>query len=62
MESKKGRWEGTILAFAIIFTVLIGLGNLLAAVFEGAVPWVIILVMTIAITIGINYIPRHKQR
>ncbi|NOK61881.1 MAG: hypothetical protein GFH27_549289n424 [Chloroflexi bacterium AL-W] len=62
MQSKKIRWEASILAFAIIFTVLIGTGNILAAVFDGAVPWVIILVVTVAITIGINYIPRRDQR
>jgi hypothetical protein len=63
MEKKSSGWEGPILAFAMIFTVLIGLANVAVAILDrGSVPWLIILLVSIGVAIGLRYIPRQSKQ
>lgn len=50
MQSHQPSWEGTILAFALIFTVLLGVVYAIAIVFRFAVPWLAILILSIVVT------------
>jgi antibiotic biosynthesis monooxygenase (ABM) superfamily enzyme len=55
------RWEGTILAFAMIFTVLLGVVYGVAGVFKFAVPWLAILILSIAVTLVLRYFGRRQM-
>jgi hypothetical protein len=54
MQSHRPGWEGTILAFAMIFTVLLGAVYAVAIVFRFAVPWLAILVLSIVVTAALR--------
>jgi hypothetical protein len=60
MRPQQPRWEGLILAFVLIFTVLLGVVYSVAVVFRFAVPWLAILIASAAITFGLAYVRRHK--
>jgi|HigsolmetaAR201D_1030396.scaffolds.fasta_scaffold09590_2 hypothetical protein len=50
MPSNQPSWEGTFLAFALIFTALLGAMYAIANVYRFSIPWVAILLISIAIT------------
>jgi Flp pilus assembly protein TadB len=45
MPEKSPGWEGTILAFVMIATVLIGVAYSIALVYATPIPWAILLVI-----------------
>jgi len=54
-------WEGTILAFAMIFTVLLGAVYGVAVVFKSAVPWLAILILSVAAALALRYFGRRQM-
>src|SRR5436309_417826 len=60
MCSKQPGWEGTILAFAIIFTVLLGAVYGVAVVFKFAIPWLAILILSLVGTLALRYTQRRR--
>ena len=54
-------WEGTILAFAMIFTVLLGAVYGVAVVFKSAVPWLAILILSVAAALALRYFGRRRM-
>jgi hypothetical protein len=54
-------WEGTILAFAMIFTVLLGAVYGVAVVFKFAVPWLAILILSVAAALALRYFGRRQM-
>ena len=54
-------WEGTLLAFAMIFTVLLGTVYGFAAVFKFAVPWLAILILSVAAALALRYFGRRRM-
>jgi hypothetical protein len=54
-------WEGTILAFAMIFTVLLGVVYGVAVVFKFAVPWLAILILSVVATLALRYFGRRQM-
>jgi hypothetical protein len=59
MSINQGGWEGLLLAFAMIFTVLIGLSYVFANFFRFPIPWLAILVGSAAITLALGYVRRR---
>ena len=53
MQPQQPRWEGLILAFVMIFTVLLGIVYAAAVVFRIAVPWLAILIVAVIVTIAL---------
>jgi hypothetical protein len=53
----KGRpsWEGFFLAFAMIFTVLLGAVYGVAVVFKFAVPWLVVLLLSVVLTAALFF-------
>jgi hypothetical protein len=62
MSTKQPGWEGTFLAFAIIFTVLLGAAYGVAATYRTRIPWLIILVVAMLCALGLRYIRRWPGR
>jgi hypothetical protein len=60
MSTNQPSWEGTLLAFAMIFTVLIGLSYVFANIFRIPVPWVAVLVGSLAIALALRRFRRPK--
>ena len=54
-------WEGTLLAFAMIFTVLLGAVYGVAVVFKFAVPWLAILILSVAAALALRYFGRRQM-
>jgi hypothetical protein len=54
MQSHRPGLEGTILAFALIFTVLLGAVYAVAMVFRFAVPWLAIVLLSIFLTAALR--------
>jgi hypothetical protein len=61
MGSRHPSWEGLILAFVMIFTVLLGVVYAVAIVFRFAVPWLAILILSAVGTIALGYIRRRPM-
>ena len=59
MSTKQPSWEGTILAFAAIFTVLIGTAYGLAVWYRTPIPWLTIIVVSAVCALGLRYIRRR---
>jgi hypothetical protein len=59
MQSQQPGWEGTILAFAIIFTILLGATYSIAVVYKFAVPWLAILILSIIAALVLRYFRRR---
>ncbi|HEX5692532.1 MAG TPA: hypothetical protein VFX76_21100 [Roseiflexaceae bacterium] len=55
MQPQQPRWEGLILAFVMIFTVLLGIVYAVAVVFRITVPWLAILLVAAAVTIVLGF-------
>jgi hypothetical protein len=60
MSSQQPSWEGIFLAFAMIFTVLLGVVYGVAVVFRFAVPWLLVLLLS-AILTAVLYIWRRRR-
>lgn len=56
MPSQGPNWEGLILAFAMIFTVLLGVFYGVSMLTRTPVPWLIALVLALALTFGLRYL------
>lgn len=61
MRSQQPGWEGSILAFAIIFTVLIGIAYSLSATYRIPIPWLAILIVSLAGMLALRYIRRQPR-
>lgn len=62
MPQKQINWEIMLLAFAVIFTVIAGVGSIISAFFGGGVPWIQSLVLTLLILGVARYMqqrPKH---
>jgi hypothetical protein len=60
MASKQPSWEGTILAFMVILSVLIGVGYVIALNFGIPVPWLALTIIALGIALGARF--ARKQR
>jgi hypothetical protein len=61
MQPQQPGWEGTILAFAIIFTILLGATYSVAIVFKFAVPWLTILALSVIGALVLRYFRRRHM-
>jgi hypothetical protein len=61
MRSKQPSWEGSILAFAIIFTVLIGVAYSISSAFRVPIPWLAILIISFISMLALRYIRRQPR-
>ncbi|HNP87644.1 MAG: hypothetical protein JST60_12570 [Chloroflexi bacterium SZAS-1] len=59
-ESNGSNLEALALAFALIFTVLLGVSYGVSMLFRIPVPWFIVLVLSVAVTLGLRYL-RGRQ-
>jgi hypothetical protein len=55
MRSRQPSWEGIFLAFALIFTVLLGAVYGGAVVFRFAVPWLAVLLLSAVLTVALYF-------
>ena len=60
MRSKQPGWEGSILAFAIIFTVLFGAAYSISNAFRVPIPWLAILILSLVGTLALRYTQRRR--
>ncbi|MEN9936712.1 MAG: hypothetical protein RLZZ387_3291 [Chloroflexota bacterium] len=60
MSSNGSSWEGTALAFFIIFTVLMGVSYTLGVTYRIAIPWLAILVVSAVVAVALRY--RRRPR
>ncbi|HWQ14072.1 MAG TPA: hypothetical protein VNL77_14830 [Roseiflexaceae bacterium] len=60
MASNGPGWEGTILAFVMTFTVLLGVAYTLGVVYRVAVPWLAILAVSALVAAALRY--RRRPR
>jgi len=58
MPTKRPSWEGSILVFAFLFTILLGGSYELAPVLKIGIPIVWVLLASVLITLGLRYISR----
>jgi len=61
MPAEETNWEGLLLAFGGIFTVLLGLSYGVSIYFRTPIPWFVILVLSVAVTFGLRYLRRRQQ-
>jgi hypothetical protein len=59
MQPKKPSWEGTILAFMMTLSVLMGSAYVIALNFRLPIPWLALVALAVAIAIGARV---HRQR
>ena len=59
MRSKQPSWEGSILAFAIIFTVLFGAAYSISNAFRVPIPWLAILIVSLIGMLVLRYVRRQ---
>jgi hypothetical protein len=60
MQPQQPRWEGLILAFVMIFTVLLGAVYAAAVIFRFAVPWLAILLLSVLLTVVLARLRRRS--
>ncbi|MFO7167207.1 MAG: hypothetical protein DIU80_004190 [Chloroflexota bacterium] len=60
MASKGSGWEGTALAFAMIFTVLMGVAYVLGISYGITIPWLAILVVSLLVAAALRLL-RHRR-
>ena len=61
MKPQQPGWEGIILAFVMIFTVLLGSIYGIAVAFKFAVPWLAILIVSLGITGALYYYYQRRH-
>lgn len=54
MAPESPGWEGTILAFVMIFTVLVGVAYSIALVYATPVPWAVLLVVAAGVALWLR--------
>ena len=59
MRPKQPGWEGAILAFAMMFTVLLGTAYSISVVFRVPIPWLAILIISLISMLAFRY--RRRQ-
>ncbi len=60
MSTKQPGWEGALLAFAAIFTVLIGLAYFYSLYFRTPVPWLAIIALSVVATAVLLLVRRRR--
>ncbi len=55
MDRNPGSWEGTILLFIVLLTVLVGVAYVLAINFSLPVPWLGLFLVALAVTAGVRW-------
>ena len=60
MKNGRSTWEGFFLAFAMIFTVLLGVVYGVAVVFKFAVPWLAVLLLSVFLAVAL-YVWRRRR-
>jgi hypothetical protein len=60
MSTNQPSWEGSFLAFAMIFTVLIGLAYVFANLFRTPIPWLGVLIGSAVLTLALRYLRRPR--
>jgi hypothetical protein len=58
MPTKQPGWEGTLLAFALIFTVLMGVTYGAAIYFRTPIPWLLNIVVALIGAVALRYARR----
>jgi quinol-cytochrome oxidoreductase complex cytochrome b subunit len=61
MEPKKPGWEGTLLLFFMMYTVLTGISYTLGVTFRTTIPWIAIPVISFAVAFGFR-VMRNRRR
>lgn len=59
MPTQQPNWEGLLLAFGGIFTVLLGLSYGVSIYFRTPIPWFVILILALALTFALGL--RHRR-
>ncbi len=62
MESDQSSWEGTLLMFALLFTVLMGVTYGAAIWFRTPIPWLANIVLAILGALALRYVRRRLLR
>jgi hypothetical protein len=60
MPTQQPNWEGLLLAFGMIFTVLLGLSYGVSIFFRTPIPWFVILILSFAVTFGLVWLRRRR--
>lgn len=60
MNKERPSWEGFFLAFAMIFTVLLGAVYGVAVVFRFAVPWLVVLLLSAILAVALYFWRRRR--
>jgi hypothetical protein len=60
MPTQQPNWEGLLLAFGMIFTVLLGLAYGVSIFFRTPIPWFVILILSFAVTFGLVLLRRRR--
>ena len=55
MQSNQSSWEGTLLVFALLFTVLMGVTYGAAIMFRTPIPWFANLVLSVLGALALRY-------
>jgi hypothetical protein len=58
MPTKRSGWEGTLLAFAMIFTVLMGVTYGASINFRTPIPWLVNIVVALIAAVALRYLRR----
>jgi hypothetical protein len=61
MPTQQPNWEGPLLAFGGIFTVLLGLSYGVSIYFRTPIPWFVILIVSLATAFGLSYLRRRSR-
>jgi uncharacterized membrane protein YfcA len=60
MQPKQSSWEGTLLLFALLFTVFMGVTYGAAVSFRTPIPWLANLVLALLCALALRYIRRRS--
>ena len=53
-------WEALLLAFAMVLTVLLGVSYGMSVMFRTPIPWFVVLLVSVAVTLGLRYL-RYRR-
>ncbi|HJZ49725.1 MAG TPA: hypothetical protein VKE41_21255 [Roseiflexaceae bacterium] len=62
MRPKQSSWEGTLLIFALLFTVFMGVTYGAALWFRTPIPWFANLVLAMLVALALRYIRRARMQ
>lgn len=60
-ESNGSNLEALALAFALIFTVLLGVSYGVSMLFRIPVPWFVVLIVAVLVTLGLRFLRGRQQ-